>query len=322
MTTSQEMDQQFASGDLERRLAELELFVGKMRDAGMDTLTESGYLQAGLNLPRMDKNGIQIQTPTPASGDVPGLYWVNGFSLDPDSEEPRVELAGRADPSTATFPNGIFTFRLKAISGERYGQFYHTVGATGSAELGMKLWHDSAAPAGLEPTFGISYAPATNTHKFNFANGTRVELSALPLVLGRIGSDPTIYNGGQVWFRTYTLKFRGNDGNTSLSFAFDGDGTEKTIASGVITITSPYHRVDTEGDAASDDLTTINGGTMGQFLTLRAENGARDVVVKDGTGNLQLEGDMTLNNVQDTITMIYDSNLTAWLEVARSNNGA
>jgi hypothetical protein len=264
MTTSQEMDQQFASGDLERRLAELELFVGKMRDAGMDTLTESGYLQAGLNLPRMDKNGIQIQTPTPASGDVPGLYWVNGFSLDPDSEEPRVELAGRADPSTATFPNGIVTFRLTA----------------------------------------------------------RVELSALPLVLGRIGSDPTIYNGGQVWFRTDTLKFRGNDGNTSLSFAFDGDGTEKTIASGVITITSPYHRVDTEGDAASDDLTTINGGTMGQFLTLRAENGARDVVVKDGTGNLQLEGDMTLNNVQDTITMIYDSNLTAWLEVARSNNGA
>jgi hypothetical protein len=99
-----------------------------------------------------------------------------------------------------------------------------------------------------------------------------------------------------------------------------GATTELTIASGVITITRSYHRIDTESDGASDDLDTISGGITGDTLVLRAENDARTVVVKDGTGNIQTAGDCTLDNVQDTITLIFDG--TNWLETARSNNGA
>lgn len=95
--------------------------------------------------------------------------------------------------------------------------------------------------------------------------------------------------------------------------------TELTVATGAITITKSYHRIDTEADAASDDLDTISGGTAGDILVLRAENTARTVVVKDGTGNIQSEGDMSLDNSQDTITLIFDG--TNWLETARSNNG-
>ena len=42
-------------------------------------------------------------------------------------------------------------------------------------------------------------------------------------------------------------------------------------------------------------------------------------VVKDGIGNIQLNGDMTLNNVQDSIALVLDG--ASWIEVARSDNG-
>lgn len=96
---------------------------------------------------------------------------------------------------------------------------------------------------------------------------------------------------------------------------------ELTIASGAITITKSFHRVDTEGDSASDNLTTINGGAEGDILILRAEDSARTVVVKDGGGNLLLSGDFSLDNVQDTITLI-NIDGTNWGEISRSDNAA
>lgn len=62
--------------------------------------------------------------------------------------------------------------------------------------------------------------------------------------------------------------------------------TELTIASGAITVTQGLHTVDTEGDAATDNLDTINGLAAGQIVVLRADNGARDVVLTNGVGNV------------------------------------
>ena len=50
-----------------------------------------------------------------------------------------------------------------------------------------------------------------------------------------------------------------------------------------------------------------------------AASGSRTVVVEDGT-NLKLAGDCTLDNAEDTITLIKSG--SAWHEVSRSNNGA
>jgi hypothetical protein len=94
-----------------------------------------------------------------------------------------------------------------------------------------------------------------------------------------------------------------------------------TISSGVITITQGFHTVETEGAAASDDLDTINdNGIIPDFsiLVLRATSVSRTVVVKDGTGNLRLAGDCTLDHSDDTITLL--GNGTVWYELARSNN--
>lgn len=94
-----------------------------------------------------------------------------------------------------------------------------------------------------------------------------------------------------------------------------------TISAGTITITQGFHTIETEGAAASDDLDTINdSGVIPEFsiLVLRATSSSRTVVVKDGTGNLRLAGDCTLDDGDDTITLI--GNGAVWYELARSNN--
>jgi hypothetical protein len=92
------------------------------------------------------------------------------------------------------------------------------------------------------------------------------------------------------------------------------------IATGAITITKSFHKIDTEASAATDDLAIINGGVDGDVLILKAVDNARTVVVKDGSGNILLAGDMSLDSNADTLSLIYDNG--SWLETSRSNNAA
>lgn len=98
--------------------------------------------------------------------------------------------------------------------------------------------------------------------------------------------------------------------------------SELTIATGAVTVTRSYHSIDTEGDAASDDLDTLTatGLTAGHVVIFKAENTARVVTFKDGSGNLLLNGDYALNATDRTITLLYDG--TNWRELARSVTGA
>lgn len=105
---------------------------------------------------------------------------------------------------------------------------------------------------------------------------------------------------------------------TANNFLKVAVGAELTIASGVITVTSSYHTVDTEADASTDDLDTINGVADGVFLYLAAANSARTVVLKDGTGNLSLAGDFSMDDANDRILLI--GGASSWFEVARSDN--
>jgi len=96
-----------------------------------------------------------------------------------------------------------------------------------------------------------------------------------------------------------------------------GSASELTISSGAITVAQSHHRVDTESDAASDDLDTINGGSEGQVIAIRAEHADRTVVLKDGTGNLDLGGDVYLTDTDQYVVLIYDG--TSWQPVAVPN---
>jgi hypothetical protein len=107
----------------------------------------------------------------------------------------------------------------------------------------------------------------------------------------------------------------------SISLLNLGTPTELTINStGEITRTRSFHSVDTNGDAASDDLDTINGGTAGDVLFLCAADSARTVVVKDGVDNIQGPGDVTLDNFNDMVMLVLRG--TTWRVVSDSDNAA
>lgn len=97
---------------------------------------------------------------------------------------------------------------------------------------------------------------------------------------------------------------------------------ELTIATGVIVPTKLYHTVDTEANAASDDLDTITATYIktGDVLYLRPDNTARTVVVKHGTGNIYLTGsvDFTMDSNRDLIALLYTG--TEFVQV-NGNNG-
>lgn len=97
--------------------------------------------------------------------------------------------------------------------------------------------------------------------------------------------------------------------------------SEVTVASGSITVTKGRHTVDTETDAASDDLDTIVTGTDGQVVTLMAENAARVVTVKHNTGNIQLSGgtDFALDGLNDSIILLYNGATSNWVELSRTS---
>jgi hypothetical protein len=97
--------------------------------------------------------------------------------------------------------------------------------------------------------------------------------------------------------------------------------SELTIATGAVTVLGNVHTVDTESDAASDDLSTITAGDnvlAGHLLIISAANAGRDVVVKDGTGNINLPGgDYTIDDADKRLTLIYDG--TNWEEISRGS---
>ena len=103
--------------------------------------------------------------------------------------------------------------------------------------------------------------------------------------------------------------------NTFIGKTAYKDAGELTLATGAITITGTAHTIDTEADAASDDLDTITGGADGEILILRIEDAARVITIKDGTGNIQTPngGDIILDGISKTVALQYDLALTAWV---------
>lgn len=136
----------------------------------------------------------------------------------------------------------------------------------------------------------------------------------------------TVFNegGNDIDFRIESennpnaFSLKGDTGRVGIPFLNLGIPVEATISSGAITVTGSFYTVDTEDNDPTDNLNTINGGTEGDLLILVAENTARTVVVKDGTGNIQLNGDFSLDAGFDTLMLIFKG--SAWRQLSRANN--
>lgn len=159
-------------------------------------------------------------------------------------------------------------------------------------------------PAGIySPTTIVDNSDYPQATHINTPNG---EIVAIETELG------TSVKGSATDLKTRLAKSLDNAGY--LDFA---TSTELTIATGAVTVTQNWHTIDTEADAASDDLDTLtaSGVSDGFVLFLRANNTARTVVVKHNTGNIvtTTAADLTLDETYKVVIAIYDATLTKWI---------
>ena len=138
-----------------------------------------------------------------------------------------------------------------------------------------------------------------------------------------------VVTNGTAWF-TIGLGVQADSDNTfSGDNSFTGDNSfagkvsvpdagELTISSGAVTVTAANHTIDTESDAATDNLDNISGSVNGSLLFVRAANDERTVVLKNGTGNIATFNglDIELDNTDKVATLIYDTEKSEWLVVS------
>jgi len=110
------------------------------------------------------------------------------------------------------------------------------------------------------------------------------------------------------------------DENNAMAGSLAFTESELTISSGSVTATRSAHSIDTEADAASDDLDTIATGSVsdGCDLVIRANNTARTVVVKHNTGNIQLANDTDFSLDDDEKSLTLRLRGSDWHEIARA----
>lgn len=255
----------------------------------------------------------------------------------PNTNPVILDAAGRADIWLGT---GSYTFLLKDsddvtistvddIVGDASGALYSTVVSvsTNTAIVADNQNNLIECTAALTLSL-LSATVAESGFAFSVKNSGSsdvvIDPDAAELIDGAstltiaAGLSALIVSDGTGWISSYldTVTLAGDNTFTGKT-AYADDG-ELTIATGVITITGTNHTIDTESDAASDDLDTINGGTNGEIVILRAENAARTVVIKDGTGNIETPfgGDITLDETEKVVLLEYDLALTKWLVIS------
>ncbi len=98
---------------------------------------------------------------------------------------------------------------------------------------------------------------------------------------------------------------------------------EQTIATGSIAFERSELVLDTEADAATDDLDNITGSSGGDIIIgLVTFASARDPTLRDtigGAGQLLLAGNFTHDSANDSISL-YRHSSDFWIELSRSNN--
>lgn len=284
-----------------------------------DAFSGRGNQVFGGGAMRLDKNGMQVQSLGDTT-DIPAVYFVEEFSNTPESLSAKAKLQGRlysgAAVNISTTAESADSFALMEV---------YSLDNSESA-VGFELLQNNDA---TEAVYFVAKAyPSGTGNYFSFSGGF--------LSLPSKSTDFASPTDGSIWFHTVDKVIRLYANSTTETLAtrewatdilsgiqYGGDGSTLTISSGEVTISSTYHTIDTESAASTDNLDYIYGPSFnGQLLMLRATNSARTVVLKDGTGNLKLAGDMSLDNAEDTITLLYDLGNDLWYEISRSNNGA
>ena len=214
-----------------------------------------------------------------------------------------------------SFANGISGF-ASGSSSTSYGNSIIGSTAFGNAQHGFSRGDGGVSLVGC-------------TARNNGANGFSFTASAINAsVKGCVAIDdqgsPTQLFGFEKNHFSQDLDSPLGFGNVTALINNNEALAQEVIAAGIVTIPAlPQHailRLDTEASAATDDVDQINGGYNGQIVIFRSSDDARDVTLKDGTFNLALAGDFTLDRSVDRITLQFDKQVNRWCELSRSDN--
>lgn len=171
--------------------------------------------------------------------------------------------------------------------------------------------------------YTVSGGAITSTEATLYADRTSSSVLANPQKLSGTGRwKQPVYVAEDVILSIAAINAASH--NTGIFGVTDDPSSELTVASDAITITSNdrvvHHTVDTEGDASSDNLDTINGGDhVGQVLILQAADSTRTVSVIQG-GNIELTNNHNLDHADDTIMLVWDG--SNWCEIAFGQNSS
>lgn len=254
--------------------------------AGFNSLT--GKFVAGAGAVTADENGVGIQSNSSGSvAQINSLSFLNGSTI-------YAYLASYFDSTS-----NVTALSTRSISGKNSSLFLEAVSPSGNDSI-----------ASLRAQTGTG---SNALLRITAPNGGQVAIESNAL---QEDVDTNVYGTSSTPISTHDA----GDNSLRIRRHLVLEQQNLTIASGAITVTNPYHAIDTEAAAATDDLTTINGTVQaGQILVLRTVNSGRDVTVKDGTGNIQLAGgDRVLDNIKDKLTLIWDG--VDWCELAFASN--
>jgi hypothetical protein len=109
-------------------------------------------------------------------------------------------------------------------------------------------------------------------------------------------------------------------GAAGLGVVNFGEEETLTVAAGVVTrtATTSFFRIAAQ-TGTTDDLDTINGGSDGDMIVIKADTGD-DITVTEA-GNIQLVGtSRTLDNPADKFTCLYDDSISKWCEISQAGN--
>jgi hypothetical protein len=191
MTTSLEMDQQFGDSEIERRLKDLERKIEAYEQGGFDIFRQFGYLQLGLNIPRLDQNGIQILSKGASRSAI--FFFDDHFEVDPNSPtagEPVAALIGFIDGDAAA---PIAQLSKYANSG------------TATAEHTAIAENDTNDAAIIQSYVNVGSDLATVRHEMDGGRTfAQLLLSNTVLRLASFTSDPGTLGDGDIWYRSDT----------------------------------------------------------------------------------------------------------------------
>ncbi len=135
--------------------------------------------------------------------------------------------------------------------------------------------------------------------------------------LANISADTAPQLGGTLGTNGNDIDFGDSSDILNLRNVDLTNYSELTISGGIITANQALHNIDTQADAATDDLDTINIGT-GNIIFVTQNNALRVITLKNGTGNLDIGADIPM--VFGTIyQLIY--NQTSWQLVGSAAAG-